>query len=213
MLFTRMRCLMMATSLIAATIGVALWLIAQTPPVPSHRTEFSAALPWLLAWTGVLALVGLLGSGLRGVLDAWNGLPVPGSGGIRRWMVLACGAGLGTALSAPALAVPPHSPHPLPPVSGHALVTSWADSLSGLPLPDRPVTPPRQPPEDRITVRPGDSLWRIAASRYPGAGPTRLLARVERLYRLNRAVIGPDPSLLHPGQSLRARAIGHPRER
>ena len=62
---------------------------------------------------------------------------------------------------------------------------------------------------DRITVRPGDSLWSIAASRL-GAGTPAARIRQEwpRWYTANRRLIGPDPNLIRPGTSLRVPGTG-----
>jgi len=46
------------------------------------------------------------------------------------------------------------------------------------------------------TVRPGDSLWKIAKRHY-GDGN-----RWNRLYEANRETIGANPDLIHPGQVL-----------
>lgn len=46
------------------------------------------------------------------------------------------------------------------------------------------------------TVRPGDTLSGVAASRHVSGG-------WRALYRANRAVIGPDPNLIHTGQRLK----------
>jgi len=56
-----------------------------------------------------------------------------------------------------------------------------------------------------VTVRPGDSLWTIAAHRL-GNAPTaaRIHAEWPRWYAANRQLIGADPNLLHPGASLQA---------
>jgi LysM domain len=55
------------------------------------------------------------------------------------------------------------------------------------------------------TIRVGDTLWGIAAAHLPPA--KRSAAAVDRywrqLYRANRAVLGPDPDLIHPGTRLR----------
>jgi hypothetical protein len=54
------------------------------------------------------------------------------------------------------------------------------------------------------TVRPGDTLWGIAAAHLPPA--PRSAAAVDRywrrIYRANRATLGPDPDLIHPGTRL-----------
>lgn len=55
-----------------------------------------------------------------------------------------------------------------------------------------------------VTVRAGDSLWSLAASRLgPLASDVDIAAEWPRLYRANRSVIGDSPDLLHPGQVLR----------
>ena len=59
------------------------------------------------------------------------------------------------------------------------------------------------PRHDELVVRPGDSLWSLAARRLgPGASTTAIAAEWPRLYAFNRAAIGPDPNLIHPGQRL-----------
>ena len=54
------------------------------------------------------------------------------------------------------------------------------------------------------TVRPGDTLWGIAAAHLAPAA--RSAAGVDRywrrVYRANRAALGPDPDLIHPGTRL-----------
>jgi resuscitation-promoting factor RpfA len=54
-----------------------------------------------------------------------------------------------------------------------------------------------------VVVRPGDSLWAIAA-RHLGPDPpdAAVAASWPRWYQRNRAVVGPDPDLLRPGQRL-----------
>jgi hypothetical protein len=100
-------------------------------------------------------------------------------------------------------------------------------TLAGLPLPDRtvgagPATPaPRAAVVSRprvVVVRPGDSLWTIAAHLLgPGADDTEVAAAWHRLHAANRSRVG-DPDLIHPGQRLlvpeldaRTRGEEHPR--
>ncbi len=53
------------------------------------------------------------------------------------------------------------------------------------------------------TVRPGDSLWRIAAqSLGPHASTAQIALSWPTWWQANRAVIGDDPDLLHPGTRL-----------
>lgn len=54
-------------------------------------------------------------------------------------------------------------------------------------------------------VRPGDSLWAITAAHLgPGATDAEIAAGWPRWHETNRAVIGADPHLIHPGQTLLA---------
>lgn len=54
-----------------------------------------------------------------------------------------------------------------------------------------------------VTVRPGDSLWRITAAHLPAdASDAEIAAAWPRWYEANRAVIGADPGLIYPGQVL-----------
>ena len=55
-----------------------------------------------------------------------------------------------------------------------------------------------------LEVTAGDSLWSLTAGLLPVDAPAATVAQGWRLlYAANRAVVGPDPDLLHPGQSLR----------
>lgn len=99
-----------------------------------------------------------------------------------------------------------------------------ADVLAGLPLPQRATTTTRvsllllrhverdraatsgQPlrHEHVVEVRPGDTLWSLARRTLPPDAPTADVARRwPAIHALNRAVIGPDPDLIRPGQRLR----------
>jgi nucleoid-associated protein YgaU len=84
-------------------------------------------------------------------------------------------------------------------------------------VPDRPRRPERPPaPVDTggghrggvvgtHMVRPGDTLWGIAAAHLPPArrSPATIDRYWRQLYHANRAVVGPDPGLIHPGTRLR----------
>lgn len=95
---------------------------------------------------------------------------------------------------------------PLAPAS----VTSAASAASAPTSDVRPPAPPEldRPAagrEERVVVRRGDTLWDLAAASLP---PPRSEARTARAwprwYAANRAVIGANPHLLHPGQVLHA---------
>jgi hypothetical protein len=67
---------------------------------------------------------------------------------------------------------------------------------------DQPAPAPSGQPE-RVTVRPGDSLWTIAARHLPAGSPAaEICTSWPRWYQVNRAVIGDDPNRLRPGQVL-----------
>jgi nucleoid-associated protein YgaU len=56
-----------------------------------------------------------------------------------------------------------------------------------------------------VVVRPGDSLWSIAAAGLgPLASDEEIAVSWPRWYSRNAPAIGPDPGLLLPGQVLRA---------
>ena len=83
--------------------------------------------------------------------------------------------------------------------------------LDGLALPDRVEGAPalRRATRERsrtVIVRPGDSLWQIAAAELgevcEDPSPAAIAAQVGRLHRANRATIGADPDLIRPGQHL-----------
>lgn len=58
---------------------------------------------------------------------------------------------------------------------------------------------------EAYVVRPGDSLWAIAAAHLPAdAEAADVAAAWPRWYAANRQVVGPDPDLIHPGQVLLA---------
>ncbi|TCI95683.1 LysM domain-containing protein [Aeromicrobium sp. IC_218] len=93
-----------------------------------------------------------------------------------------------------------------------------ATSLDGLPYPERPTggpvlaerpvvraasAPAPTPPASHV-VRGGESLWAIAADHLPAhAGSDDVARSVRHWHAANRAVLGDDPDLIHPGQRLR----------
>lgn len=82
-----------------------------------------------------------------------------------------------------------------------AEINGWAvGSRSELDLPplDRPADA-----RSVVVVQPGDCLWSIAAQHLGGDPADAQIAEAWPLwYDANRAVIGPDPNLLQPGQVL-----------
>ncbi|MFN8193615.1 MAG: LysM domain-containing protein [Nocardioidaceae bacterium] len=131
--------------------------------------------------------------------------------GLQRWLLEACGVAVVVGLAGPATAADDGRAHG--PVVG-------LHRLQGLPLPDRPVavtgaasgrdgravdaeTPPGRT-DAVVTVRPGDCLWTIAAATLPaGAADAEIATRWQRIWALNRSVVGTDPDLIRAGQRLR----------
>ena len=64
-------------------------------------------------------------------------------------------------------------------------------------------TPPLSGNLHAYTVRSGDSLWSIAMRASRQADPRSIQLLTQRIYRINRSVVGPDPDLILPGQVLR----------
>lgn len=147
--------------------------------VAGCATVLLVALAWL--WVVTTATVAEL---LTGRLRT-------GGGTTRRLVLVACGATVLAGTTAPSLAA-----------------GDGSSILAGLSLPDRSVTtsevhrvptrPASQPPVH--VVRPGESLWSIAAA-------TSTAGDLDRGWRAiwaaNRDVIGDDPDLILPGQQLR----------
>ncbi len=79
-------------------------------------------------------------------------------------------------------------------------------ALDGLRLPDRPLgaSPLAKVVTDPVVmVRPGDSLWSIAARHLnPGASNSEISAAAHAWYSANRTRIGSDPNLILPHQQL-----------
>lgn len=78
--------------------------------------------------------------------------------------------------------------------------------LDGLTLPDRPVAAQQQAvaaKSSAVTVRPGDTMWALAAEHLPArASNAQIATACAAWHRANRQVIGPDPDLILPGQVL-----------
>lgn len=131
---------------------------------------------------------------------------------VRRAVDVAVGAGVAatvvTAAAPPVLAAPVPSP---PPVIGPL---EWPGLAPATPSPSPPPVPtptpsPRLPMRrptpavHDVVVRPHDTLWGIAARALgPTATPARVAVAWPRWWAANRAVIGPDPGLIRPGQRL-----------
>ncbi|MEX0429563.1 LysM peptidoglycan-binding domain-containing protein [Nocardioides sp. DS6] len=207
---SRARCLLVW---LAVTAVVGTFAVALLPLPVSLDGSFDALLVRLCSWallvcagwfwvaTTVVVLAALAvpaGHAPRAV----RAVPAP----VRRMILAACGVALTSGIAAPALATPGAVPADLRDHSGRVVI-------AGLPYPDRAVPdqgarrqPPAPPPPARralAVVRPGDTLWSIAAARLPDdATDARIATAWRELYDLNHDVIGADPDLIEPGQHL-----------
>ena len=87
------------------------------------------------------------------------------------------------------------------PGRGLALVTAVPRTAPKVPAAQ--AIPAKVSATKTVTVQPGDSLWRIAARVLPRGTSAAVIERSwHRWYAANRTVIGPDPSLIQPGQHL-----------
>lgn len=107
--------------------------------------------------------------------------------------------------AAPTSPTPPG--HAEPPTTPPRYAPAAPASPSPTPPASAAPTPPGAPSDagksGDVLVRPGDSLWRIAASRLGGEATDARIAREwPRWWAANRHVVGDDPDLILPGQRL-----------
>lgn len=128
--------------------------------------------------------------------------------------LVAGSAGLGVLLAPVAAGAQPTTPPPGPSGTVSTPGPAWPSDRAvppphwpnGVSQPETATAPSRPAARARETVRvrTGDSLWLLAARRLgPDAGDAAVAREWPRWYAANRAVVGPDPSLLHPGDVLR----------
>jgi nucleoid-associated protein YgaU len=111
---------------------------------------------------------------------------------------------------APSAAVASPARHPTvaaATVQPRAPALDWPGLTVALPPPAaaaRPAHGPDPQPAE-VVVRPGDTLWSIAADHLPAtATREQIAASWPQWYAANRQVIGPDPAVIHPGDRLLA---------
>ena len=186
----------LALVLVTAATG---WLLEATaslrhPAGSEYDALLLALAAWVLvgcaAWTVLIGIATVVETTSAGRLPAtaWVGCPRS----LRRILL----AGLGVALVG----------------AGPLQSSATASTEAPLPVPARPVgelkggtqaADDRPTPRAGLVVRPGDSLWGIAEQRlHSSASADEVAKLVHRLHQRNRAVIGPDPDLIRPGQRL-----------
>ncbi|MFB9314051.1 LysM peptidoglycan-binding domain-containing protein [Nocardioides plantarum] len=219
-MFLRCRCLLVWLALTASAAGVAGWAGTAAEPAVGSVVGPTARFDELVVAIAAISLVAcaawawVVGSVV--VVQALRrpGRPPTSTRGVPSWasrvVLAACGLALVATVPAQA-SYDVHHPPRHPPRAGQ--------SVDGLPFPDRavgPATAARAPQALRpapaqaslaaasVVVRPGDSLWRIA-ERLLGADASaaEVATATRTLHDLNRAAIGPDPDLIHPGLRLR----------
>jgi hypothetical protein len=169
-------------------------LAVHFPASPAAAADPTAAVVagccWL-AW--VLAAYLLAGTALTAIAAGWTrpgaveplpavarrALPAP----IRAMVLTAVSVTVAAAAALPATA------------SG-----SHASPAAGL---DWPGLPSVGHATTAVTVRPGDTLWAIAARSLRSPSVSRIALTWPRWYAANRRTIGPDPGLIRPGERLR----------
>lgn len=223
----QVRALGLTVAVVAA--GWSLWLCRPAGPALGDRPDSmvvaaAAWLAWLLGGYLVVAAALVAADRLRGGLGVISIITqrlVPRT--LRRLVEIAVGLSVTAAgAGAPAVAFADGPPQPAP----RAPVVASTDDLDwpGLPpvvtaaplrspapptlsAPTQPVLPPVAPSAagDIVVVEPGDSLWTIAAAHLPTTATAGQVATAwPAWWAANRAVIGPDPHLIHPGERLRA---------
>ncbi len=204
--------------LTSAAMGVAALLLAALAPEPwaavravadAQRTvdlrgadalvlSATALAAWACWAWGTLGLVLTAASAVPGALGAGAAtlLRVLVPAAARHAAAIAVGAGL----AAPVLlGAPSGTDRPLTTAATQLDVPDWP--RAGRDVPDWPAGAP----SGAHVVAPGDCLWEIAEGRLAPGGPVRdaaVAAAVQQWWSANRAVIGPDPDLIRPGQVL-----------
>lgn len=219
------RCLAVWTAATAVAASLAGWVLPLLGAASARLDDGLADQPFDRLLVDACSALVLLGAAwlwlvvtavsveaLRGAGPRLPGVPGP----VRRLLLTACGAAVVGGLTMGLPQAAQATPGDLHTDRGRGPGTSL---VAGLPVPDRAVDgaapaipgggrlsagplPDDQP--DTATVRPGDTLWSLAGRDLgPGAGDARVAERWREIYRLNRAVIGPDPDLIQPAQRLR----------
>jgi hypothetical protein len=205
-----------------AAAGAALLLTAPAPGTAVGTLQTATAAPDPLA--PLLALVALIAWALVGwlLLVAAGSLAtrLPGTAGrvaaagtrrvapaaVRRLVEVS----LGLTVAVGALGASPAAASPQIPPPAAAATLDWpAEPPSPVPSLDwNPgsadhVAPRSHVATTPVVVRPGDSLWSVAADHLPPCASNAQIARAwPTWWAANRTAVGADPDLIHPGLPL-----------
>ena len=198
----------------SALVGAVHTPAATTDPLAPLLAVVSLAAWGLAVW--LLLVVGIAHAGhLPGAAGriAAASLPRIAPVAVRRLLAPLLGITVGLAVvgAVPASAEPVPTPansaaQPSPsaldwPTPSAAL--DWP-AVPGMALPQPTATPATTAP---VVVRPGDSLWAVAAHHLPAGATDAQIARAwPQWWSANRDAVGADPDLIHPGLSLIAPA-------
>jgi LysM repeat protein len=160
-------------------------------------------LGWLLACAAFVVAAALPGR-LGACAEAASRVLLPGAA--RQLIAVALGVTVSAGVSATAAAAAPGG-RPAEPASVATIDLDWPAEVASPNLAGKPAAPASPPPDaappSQVVVRPGDSLWRIAARDLgPTATDDQISEAWPRWWTANRAVIGADPELIQPGQRL-----------
>ena len=188
------------TCLVATSTLVETTSPLRHPTAPGFADLLTALAAWLLVgcagWSTMISGAALVEATTAGRVraTAWVGCPRS----LRRVLVAGVGVALVSGVPGPtpvaATATASDSANPSGPGA------SWQH---GLPVPARPLGRVPRDQSPRVMVRPGDTLWHLAADRLrPSASDGEVARLVQRIHGSNRELIGRDPDLIHPGQRL-----------
>lgn len=200
-LASRARCLLVWLGATAGTALTIAWAAPDLRAVSAAPTFDRLVVGVAAAALTVCAVWAWVVTGVV-VAQALGGRPPSTAPGVPHWLraLVLLGCGLAAVGGGAAQAAD----------GGHGGRSDPREVLAGLPPPERVLgglraVPAGHGPPDRVyVVRPGDTLWDVAAADLgEHADAARISTHWHRIHGLNVAVIGSDPDLIVPGQQLR----------
>lgn len=210
-----LRCAGVWAGVLVLALGSTALLAPDLRP-PPDRVDFETAVVCGAAWALVAAACWAVAVTTVVTVQVARAAPVPTRGlpePARRLLLRACGAVVVGGLVAGTVAGPAAAtPGSLGRDAGErAPRTAQVVPTVQPPAGPQPASGPalaRSAAPERVTVRPGDSLWRVAEAALrahaPGSGVSDadVAAYWPRIHDANRALVGPDPHLVRPGVPL-----------